>query len=163
MSSKLTALRRRAAPNADMGEQERPVQSLQPPWGRASRLQRCSGAAATVQNLCKTVTATIQVNWVTTFDCVLMDRSHPVKSRLFSSKFHLSSSFERCQLMGDLLYPPLSLPRSPPSRQLHHRQQSCSNPHNPSPQPINPSRSPRHPRASSRDGEDFWRGGGGGE
>ena len=38
-----------------VGEKERPAQSLEPPWGRASRLQRCSGSAATEQDLCKIV------------------------------------------------------------------------------------------------------------
>ena len=41
-----------------------------PPWGRASRHQRCSGSAATEQDLCETVTATSKVNWATTLDCV---------------------------------------------------------------------------------------------
>jgi len=57
-------------------EKDRPVQSLEPPWGRASRLQRCSGSAATEQDLCKTV----KVNWATTLDCAMkpqaLDRSH---------------------------------------------------------------------------------------
>ena len=47
------------------------AQSLEPPWGRVSRLQRCSGSAATDQDLCKTVIATSKVNWATTLDCVL--------------------------------------------------------------------------------------------
>ena len=47
-------------------EKERPAQSLELPWGRASRLQRCSGSAATEQDLCKTVIATSKVNWATT-------------------------------------------------------------------------------------------------
>ena len=40
----------------------RPAQSLEPPWGRASRLQRCSGSAAKERDLCKTVIATSKVN-----------------------------------------------------------------------------------------------------
>ena len=52
-------------------EKDRPAQSLEPPWGRASLLQRCSGSAATEQDLCKTVIATSKVNWATTVDCVV--------------------------------------------------------------------------------------------
>ena len=52
-------------------EKDMPAQSLVPPGGRASRLQRCSGSAATEQDLCKTYTATSEVNWATTFDCVM--------------------------------------------------------------------------------------------
>jgi len=51
--------------------EDRPAQSLEPPRGRASRLQRCSGSAATEQDLCKTGMATSKVNWATTLDCVL--------------------------------------------------------------------------------------------
>ena len=39
--------------------------------GPASRLQRCSGSAATEQDLCKTVTAASKVKWATTLDCVI--------------------------------------------------------------------------------------------
>ena len=53
-------------------EKDRPAQSLEPPWGRASRLQRCSGLAATEQDLCKTVIATGKVNWAITLYCVMM-------------------------------------------------------------------------------------------
>jgi len=63
---------RYAAPALRFGvEKDRPAQSLEPPWGRASRLHRCSGPAATEQDLCKIVIATSQVNWATTLDCVL--------------------------------------------------------------------------------------------
>ena len=54
---------------------DRPAQSLEPPWGRASHLQRCSGSAATQQDLCKTVIATSKVNWATTLACVLKPKS----------------------------------------------------------------------------------------
>ena len=52
-------------------KEDRPAQSLEPSWGRASRLRWCSGSAATEQDLCKTVIATSRVNWVTTLDCLL--------------------------------------------------------------------------------------------
>ena len=51
-------------------QEDRPAQRLEPPWGRASRLLRCSGSAATEQDLYKTVLATSKVNWATTLDCV---------------------------------------------------------------------------------------------
>ena len=54
----------------EKSKKDRPAQSLEPPWGRASRLQRCSGSAATEQDLCKTVTATNEVNSAKTSDCV---------------------------------------------------------------------------------------------
>ena len=64
----------------DWRPQDRPAQSPEPSQGRASCLQRCSGSAATEQDLCKTaateqdlcksVIATSQVNWATTLDCV---------------------------------------------------------------------------------------------
>ena len=50
---------------------DRPAQSLEPPWGRDSRLQRCSGTAAAEQDPCRTVIATSKVNWATTLDCVI--------------------------------------------------------------------------------------------
>ena len=56
-------------------EKDRPAQSLEPPWGRASRFQRCSGSAATEQDLCKNVIAPSKVNWATTLDCVLKKHS----------------------------------------------------------------------------------------
>ena len=43
---------------------------MEPPCGRASRLQRCSGSAATKQDLCKTDIAASKVNWTETLDCV---------------------------------------------------------------------------------------------
>ena len=52
-------------------DEKRPAQSLKPPWGRAGRLQRCSGSAATEQDLCTTVIATSKVNWVTTLESVI--------------------------------------------------------------------------------------------
>ena len=55
----------------DRCEKDRPAQSLEPPWGPASRLQRCSGSAATEQDLCKTVIATSKVKWATTLDWVI--------------------------------------------------------------------------------------------
>jgi len=57
-------------------QKDRPAQSLAPPWGRASRLQRYRGSAATE---CKTVIATSKVNWVTTLDCVLTPK--PLNAR----------------------------------------------------------------------------------
>ena len=54
-----------------MREKDRPERSLELPWGRASRLQRCSGSAATEHDLCKTVIAKSKVDWVKTSDCVL--------------------------------------------------------------------------------------------
>jgi len=53
------------------GEKDRPAQSLELPLGRASRLQRCGGSAATEQDLCQSVLATSEVNLATRLDCVL--------------------------------------------------------------------------------------------
>jgi hypothetical protein len=49
---------------------KRLAQSVEPPWRRASRLQPCSGSAATEQNLCETVISTSKVIRATTLDCV---------------------------------------------------------------------------------------------
>ena len=38
---------------------------------RGDGRQRCSGSAATEQDLCQTVIVTSKVNWVTTLDCAL--------------------------------------------------------------------------------------------
>ena len=48
-----------------------PAHSLEPHWGRASRLQRCSGSADTEQDLFQTVIATSKVFWATTAGFVL--------------------------------------------------------------------------------------------
>ena len=51
-------------------QKDKPAQSVEPQWGRASCLQRCSGSAATKQDLCATSVVTSKVNWATTLDCV---------------------------------------------------------------------------------------------
>ena len=65
--------KRRAAPHIllDSVEKDRPAQSPEPPGARASRLQRCSGSAATEHDLCEDHTATSTVNWAKTLDCVV--------------------------------------------------------------------------------------------
>ena len=46
----------------DWPEKDRPAKSLEPPWERVSRLQRCSGSAATEQHLCTPDIAASDVN-----------------------------------------------------------------------------------------------------
>ena len=71
-------------------EKNRPAQSLDPPSGRASRLQRCSGSAATEQDLFKTVMGTSKVNWATTLDCFLKPTPHQVHaSHLSGALLHV--------------------------------------------------------------------------
>ena len=57
------------------------MQSLQYPWGRASRFHQFSSSAATEQDLCKPVIATSKVDWAKNLDCVLANVSHQ-KSKL---------------------------------------------------------------------------------
>ena len=71
-------------------EKDRPAQSLEPPWGRASRLQRCSGSAVTEQDPFKTVIATNKVNWATTLDCVIKPHPEPANRHLFEAEGNLT-------------------------------------------------------------------------
>jgi len=94
-------------------EKDRHAQSLEPPWGRASRLQRCSGSAAMEQDLCKPDIATSEVNWARTLDCVIkVARGKHVRCRANTQHIRQSRPYSDFSFQVKVLKPFWVVPSS---------------------------------------------------